>query len=328
MATLRSLSNLNGSARGAAALGILLERSSMLRFMEAENAFERDATSFDYLPVDGTGNLQTRAVGGAFTATAKTPPSRVTGALAIYGDAITIDRTHQADAAAGLRDLDTWIEREAARRVRQTGGALDTAIMTGAGTGTTMKGLSVVINGTDIPGFTGQTGLVNATTFTGAGTSFDMSATGVATAAIQDAFIEGLVKVMIDVPDASAIVCNRTLAGRISTVARRAHILGEGRDLFGRPVATFNGVPIVVVSDTAITNAEPDSAGSPANITTSLYVVRPGEGSLSLVTNEGLYYREWEHMESKESSKEEYEIRLAWKVADPDAIRRVRNIKV
>jgi hypothetical protein len=292
--------------------------------MEQANAFEQDATNFDALPVQGTANLQTRAVGGAFTATAKVPPSRQSGVLAIYGDAITIDRTHVADAAAGLRDIDKWIEKEAARRVRETAGSLDTALFTDPGTGNTIKGLSKILDGaTDIPGFTGVKGVVNAKSWKGSGNNLDLT-----DAANYGYFIEGLIKDTAQVDGAAQYWVNRSLYARMYTIARKEAILGESRDLFGRPVSTFNGIPFFVYDDTAIPLNEPDDAGTPANVTTSLYIVAPAEMGFSLVTNEGLYYREWEHMESKESSKEEFEIRLAWKIEYDKAIRRVRNLKV
>lgn len=327
MATLRTLSNLNGSARGQAALGILLDRALLLRFLEQQSGFELDATTFDSFPIDGSGTLQTRAIGGAFNATDKAPPARVGGQLAIYGDKINIDISHRADARQGLRDMDVWIEREASRRVRDLAAKLDAAVMNDPGTGTTMKGLSKILDGaTDIPGFAGKKGVIDARSFGGSGNSFDLTAA--ATAAQHDAFIEGLEKALIEVPDCKGIVVNRTLAARITTVARRAHMLGESRDLFGRPVPSFNGVPIYSVSDTAIPVNEPSNGGTPTTDTTSLYLLNPGEGRLSVVTNEGLYYQEWDHLEAKESSQEMFELRMAWKVEDPDAVRRVRNIKV
>lgn len=327
MATLASLSNLNGSDRGAAALATFLERSFVLRFFEQQSAFEQDATAFDYLPVDGTANVQTRAVGGSFTASAKTPPARQNGTLAIYGDAIEIDRTHLADAANGLRDIDTWLTGESRQRVIATASYMDAAVMKDPGTGTTMKGLNVILNGTnDIPGFTGVKGVINAKTVMGGTNSFDFTSTAAATQATQDAFIEGMNKCLVEVPDAAAILLNRTFYGRVNSVARRAHILGESRDLFGRPIPTFNGVPLIAVPDTAILNTEGDDAAG--TNTTSLYIVRPGEGTFSLVTNEGLYYKEFEQQEGKVSSKENYEIRLAWKINDKEAVRRVRNFKI
>jgi hypothetical protein len=327
MATLAALSNLNGSARGQAALAILLLRSKILRQLEQRSAFELDATKFQYQAVTGVGNLQSRAIGGGYTATAKTPPTPQNGQLAIYGDKITIDRTHLADAAAGLRDIDTWLEKEAAARVRDIGGKLDGVLMNDPGTGTTMKGLSKILDGvTDIPGFTGMKGVLDARTFGGSGNFFDLTlATG---AAQHDALIEGVAAALLKVPDATGISMNQALAGRFTTVARRAHMIGESRDLFGNPISTFNNVPINVVSDQAITNAEPDNAGTPANNTTSLYIDRFGEGSTSLVTNEGLYYREWEELENIVSAQEEFEIRMAWKIEDPESILRVRNIKL
>lgn len=328
MARFSALSNLNGSARGADALGVFLEKSMLLRFMEQQNAFRQDATSFQTNPVTGASNLQARAIGGAFTATAKTPSSPVSNTLAIYGDAITIDRTHIADANAGLRNVDVWLKTEALKRVRKTAAGLDTAIMTDDGTSNKMKGLKTLLNGTDdIPGFTGVKGVINAKTWL-TGNSFDLTPTGAATAANQDAFIEGLYKAILEVPGATGLAMNTTLASRVTAVARRAHILGESRDLFGRPVPTFNGVPIYVVPDTAILNNEPDDTGTPLTVTTSLYIMRPSEEEFALVTNEGLYYKEWDHMESKESAKEEFETRLAWSIDSEDAVRRVRNIKV
>lgn len=326
MATLASLSTLNGSARGQAALGILLERALMLRFMEQNSAFELDGTNFDSYPVTGVGSLQTRPIGGAFTPTLKLPGERLPGQLAIYGDKIQIDITHRADAARGLRDLDVWLEREASARVRDIAAKLDKAILDDPGTGTTMKGLGRILDGTALPGFGGPTGVKDARDFGGSGDSFDLTAA--AATGQHDAFIEGLQQALFMVPDVKGIVVNRRMGARISTLARRAHMNGEARDLFGRPITTFNGVPIYTVSDTSVTATEPSNGGTPALNTTSVYLMSPGERKLSLVTNSGLYYQEWDHLETKESSQEMFELRMAWKVEDPESVLRIRNIKL
>lgn len=326
MATLRQLSNLNGSARGQAALGTVLEQALVMRFLEQNSGFELDATSFDYLPVSGTDNLQTRAIGNGFTATAKTPPARQNGTLAIYGDAVTIDRSHLADAAAGLRDIDRWLEREMQKRVRSTAKGLDGALMNGAGTGTTMKGLSKILNGTDdIPGLTGVKGVGDAATFKSTGTHKSLDLTD---AANYPYFIEGLINELMKVDNVAGIVMNHQLYARMYTIARKEAILGESRDLFGRPVATFNGVPMVPVDATSIPNDEPDNTSTPLTVTTSLYIASPAEMGLSVVTNEGLYYKEFDQLEAKVSSQEVYELRMAWKIEDDRVVRRVRNLKV
>ncbi len=46
------------------------------------------------------------------------------------------------------------------------------------------------------------------------------------------------------------------------------------------------------------------------------------------MTNSGLYYQEWDHLETKESSQEMFELRMAWKVEDPESVLRIRNIKL
>lgn len=326
MATLAALSDLNGSSRGQAALGILLERSLVLRFLEQQSAFEEAGTAFDTRPVTGEGMLQTRPIGGAFTPTLKLPSARIAGQLAIYGDKIQIDRTHIDDASRGLASMDVWLEAEARARVRDLAAKLDSAILNDPGTGTTMKGLARILDGTPLPGFGSQTGVLDARTFGGTGNSFDL--TSAATSGQHDAFIEGLQQALVLVPDAAAIVVSRRLGARISTLARRAHMNGEGRDLFGRPVPTFDGVPIYLVSDTAITATEPSNGGSPTLATTSAYILAPGEGKLSLATNSGLYYREWDHLETKETNQEMFEIRMAWKLEDPEAALRIRNIAI
>lgn len=326
MATLAALSNLNGSTRGQAALGILLERSFILRFLEQQSAFEEAGTQFETQPIAGEGTLQTRPIGGAFTPTLKLPGARIAGQLAIYGDKIQIDRTHLDDAARGLSSMDVWLEAEARMRVRDLASKLDSALMDDPGTGTTMRGLARILDGTPLPGFGGVTGVLDARAFGGAGTSFDLTA-GAATAQ-HDAFIEGLQQALVRVPDAAALVVSRRLGARLSTLARRAHMNGEARDLFGRPVQTFDGVPIYVVSDTAITATEPSNSSAPTNDTTSIYVLAPGEGKLSIATNSGLYYREWDHLETKETNQEMFEMRMAWKIEDAESALRIRNIKI
>lgn len=321
---LAQLSQLD-SERGRAALALLLDGDPFLRFLEAHAAWEEDATTFDWRPIDPSQALQTRAIGGEYTPDDATPAALVADSLALHGFSIDIDETHIADANRRLRDLDIWLDKEVSRRVRRWSKLFGNALFVGAGTTTLLKGLSKILDGTtDLPGYAGETGVIDAADFlAGAPDSFDLSnADNWAT------FIEKLIRYRGEVPGAKGMVMGPELFARMYTIAQQKHILGEQRDTFGVPVTTFAGLPMIEAIPGTILATEPDNNDVPVANTTSLYIMRPGEMDLSLVSNSGLHFDDDIDLEKKESRRIKAEIRAKWKIEEKDSIRRFRNIKL
>ncbi len=326
MARLGELSNLQ-SERGRAMLALMLEHSPYLRFLDENSGFEEMATAFIYHVVGGAAVLQRRSLGGEYNADDRTPPNALNGQLAFVGDSIDIDDSHVADDERGLLQLERWIDKELNSSGMLWVEAFEAELFqgTGAGSPRQVTGLKTLLDGvTDIPGIPGYTGVADASDADPAGgTSFDLS-----TPDHYDAFVEYMVEQVETVDDARGIVFNKSLYGRMFTVARNTHILGESRDLFGNPVPTFHGIPFVKVRNETITNDEPDNAGTANTNTTSLYIESPGEGKRSVATNSGLDFDDFEGLDRKESQNVKWEVRGDNTVQKKDVIRRVRNIKL
>jgi hypothetical protein len=327
MAQLSGLSKINSpSGRGNLALGYLLQESPFLAYLESQSAFEEGSTSFRYnVLADIAAAAAARAIGGSWTTSDKTPPSDQTGSLRIHGGSIDIDRSHMADAENGVLNIDKWLEKLGVKQMRSFAQGYEGKLFNSDGSSNSIYGLTTILDGTtDIPGFTGVKGVANAAEYTAA-TDDSMDLTN---STAQGEFIEMMELLLAQVSNPTAIVVNPSLAARISTIARVKHIIGESRDLFGRPISTYAGIPIVKVLATSILNTEEDDNATPLTNTTSLYIMSPGEMRTSLVTNSGLEWNDYGTLEGKESYREKWEIRASWKIEESNSILRVRNLKV
>jgi len=305
---------------------VVLQSSPFLAFLETASGWEEDATVFDWLPVaTALATIDARGIGGSYTPLNAAPGTRLTGQLAMHGGSVDIDISHLADARRGLRDVDAWFAKELQVRLKAFAVGYEKLLFEGTGQNNQIKGLRNIISGSDLPGHTGTTRLANAQEAVG-GTAKSCDLTN---ANNYGKFVEYLYAQIVKVDNPLGLVMNTSLYARMWTIARKEQILGETRDLFGVPVATFNGIPMIRVLDGTITNSEPDDTDTtPKNETTSLYIMSPGERRTSLVTNSGLYWMDYDHVENKESGREKWEIRAAWKIEDPMSVLRVRNIKV
>lgn len=330
MATFASLSRINSpSGRGRQALGLMLQESPFLRFIEGQSGWERQGTTFNFQPEDlSAKTIAARAIGsGAQNAAQNISPTElVAGALSAYNANFDVDASYIADEAQKLSNMDTFLLKELRRRVKQLAVTVESELIKGSGTDGSMKGLKTILDGTTaLPGYAGITRVVNAQEVT-AGTTKSLDLT----VRTNDAkFIEWFGLQLSKVKNPAGIICSPLMAARLDTIARLNYLAGETRDLFGVPVKTFAGVPIVSILDTSITNDEPDDTTPTANtVTTSLYLLAPGEQSLSIGTNSGLEYTDFDLQEAKQSNREKIEIRAAWKIETPESVLRIRNFKV
>lgn len=324
MARLAQLSQLD-TERGRAALALLLETSPLMRFFEQNNAFEEGATDFLWRPVDPSATVQSRALGGEYTPDDATPASRIADSLKFQGDGFDVDESHKADARRGLDNIDRWIDAEFNRRIRDWAEKYEIHMMNADGTSNANNGFADILDGvTDLPGYTGETGVINAASWLAAAPdSFDLGN--------EDnwgTFIEQLTKLIQTVRGVDGILMSPDLYARMSTIAQVKHILGESRDLFGVTVDTFKRQPMIALVDGAITLTEPDDGGPAVNETTSLYIVGAGEQETSIVTNSGFEFDDEYDLELKESERVKWEMRTRIKIEGKKSIRRVRNIKL
>jgi hypothetical protein len=326
--TIEQLSMINSpSGRGRDALGIILEESPFLRWLNQNSGWEEDATDFDWLPepIDEF-SVENRAVGESYTGIDVTPGTRETDSLAIHGGSVDIDITHEADASRGLRDVPAWFTKELRNRMRSFAHGYESLLFNGDGQTNNIRGLINILDGSDLTGYTGIKQLVNAAIAGAPGDkSLDISDTD-----NYSAWLELLMNQLSLVDNPTGILMNKEMYARFWTMARKEQMLGESRDLFGRPVPTFNGVPFVKLYDGTITNYEPDDTTYESAVleTTSIYIASPGEERVSLVSNSGLYWMDYNHVDNKESGREKFEIRAKWKIQKWNSILRIRNIKL
>ncbi len=330
MATLASTSRINSpSGRGRQALGLLLQESPLLQFLEAQSGWELLGTAFNWQPEDTSEKtIAARAIGGGVQNTAQdvSPTSFVAGALSAYNANFDIDVSYLADAAQKLVNMDSFMLKELRRRVRALATTLESELMRGTGLNNTMKGLKTILDGvTSLPGYPGIYRVSDAQEITGGTTkSCDL------TARTNDAaFIEWFGLQLAKVKNPAGIICSPLMAARLDTIGRTQYLSGETRDLFGKPIKTFAGIPIIPLLASSILNNEPDNTPTtPLEVTTSIYILAPGEQSLSVATNSGLEYTDFDIQSDKQSNREKVEVRAAWKIETPESILRIRNFKV
>lgn len=328
MANITPLSRVE-TARAQQMLGWMLEWSRFFAFIERRSAFELQASDFDLYPATGDSTVQTRDVGAGYTRKDEVPPSRVGKELGFHGDAVVIDRSHIEDDARGLRPIGSWVPPRLRTKFRQWLYGMEKLVFQGAGTSSPreMLGLSNLLDGTDVPGFgTGDTFVIDAADFSSdAGDSLDLN-----DATQREDFRKALEQILPNYDD-PGIVCNRQLGSVISGMAQgKTRYNVETNDIFGIIERVF-GFELVRTVDGAIPNDEPDNAGTPADETTSAYIMVPDEGRYSVATNSGLWVKD-ELDEPDEddiaSGKLEWELRAENAVQDDRAIVRIRNLKV
>lgn len=323
---LATLSNLP-TDRARLALALLLQESPFFRFMDVASAFEEDATDFTYRPVASTTTVSTRARGGSFTAADVAPATPQSASQKFMGFSIDVDAADFADAQAGRRNLDQWLDREYRSRFTSFAAGLEAKIFLGdpASDANSPKGLKLILDGTtDVPGLTGYKGVANAKD-AGSGNSLDLTVT-----TYYDAFLEWLSLQIAGVKNPTGIVVAPKLYAKLTTIARAKGYYTNSVGAFGEQVEAVAGIPLIKTLSTSILTNEPDDAGTPATNTTSMYIMAPAEGAYSIVTNSGLFVKDIadEDLESKQSARLITEFRGQNKIEQKDVVLRIRNIKV
>lgn len=132
----------------------------------------------------------------------------------------------------------------------------------------------------------------------------------------------------IDAVDgANAILMSKAMRRRLTVAARTQAVGGNITytiDQFGRQVAMYNDLPILIVDKD---NENNDILGfSEANSTTSIYVVAFGDGQVQGLENGGMSVRDMGELETKPSLRTRIEWYSGFGVFAPRSAARLKNI--
>lgn len=314
----------NTSQRGQVFIQRILEESALLRSL---NNFALGATEGQYRPSAGGQTLAARPKAGEYTPGDLSPTARQSAELKIHGFELDFDETYEKDSELGIgTDVSMWADTELGQRAADVADEIDDIIIAGPGTGNTIKGLSVLLDGsTNVPGL-GSTLTLDATTVTGvSGDSLDLKTNG----DHYDKFLAMFTKVRKDVPNADGLILNYSTWAKLVEIAESKRQLQVQDDELGFPVFRVGGLQLIPVSDSVITLTEPDNAGTPVNETTSVYMFRNAEAGYKVKSNSGLAFWDLgELLEDKMSRRMKFEFRGFNEISTKRHIRRIRNIKI
>lgn len=319
MATIAQVSQL-GNTRGQALLGAILIAVPKLRFAQ----FKLDTARYDLYPDrDITGSTSARAINAALGLDTY-KPSSASGDQKAYGFEVGIDDLYKGDlnvtgAPAGLvRQLEGRLKRLAVKVAED----VEADTIRGMGTDNSMIGLAGFIKDAAAAGQVGRFGFTQeeiAGLLTQVGFKLD-------TVENQNLFVEMLMRDIASVPGANAIEMNSSLLARMTTIALRLGAAGETRDSFGKPVTTFNNIPMVPVSNRGIGCDESDGTNTDC---TSLYIVRYEEDNgVSISTNSGFKFDDFEEEEGIPAGKSRLQFFGDLNIQNLKCLRRMSRIRL
>ncbi len=142
----------------------------------------------------------------------------------------------------------------------------------------------------------------------------------------QSAFVELLYKVLAQIPGANAIQCNVNLAARLTTIAKKLGAAGESINSFGTKASTFNGIPIIPVPVTTISQSESDGVNADC---TSLYAIRYQEDTgVAVTTNSGILFADFAESSELPSGIARIEFFGNLAVQSRNSLRRISRIRL
>jgi len=330
MATLASLSKIQSpSGRGMDALAVMLSDPMFAFFEQNGGIWQQGATTNRWTPYTDAITLGARALNGAITADTYSPGTEQSDTLAIHTGGHAADISYIRDSEKGIATFD--FARDEKMKFKKWVAEYKAKLFDSDGSSNTIKGLKKILDGTgNIPGYSTKRlmNAVNPTSVENA-TATAKSLDIITDATKDEALYEVMLQAGTYVENATVQVMNQTLWAKVSVILYRKGIqINSFVNDFGVRYEQFNGLTVMVVPDTVITCTEPDDTSTPVNKTTSIYILSPGEDRLSLITNSGLEWIDFDHQENTEKNLEKWEIRANWRIADPKSILRVRNIKV
>jgi hypothetical protein len=127
-----------------------------------------------------------------------------------------------------------------------------------------------------------------------------------ADSAARQTFFDKIDELLAAVPGADALYMNATIKGKFKGAARREGHWDVTRDDFGRPVDTYNGVPLLDIGtkgDGTLVIPQTETQGTAGNIASSIYAVAYGEGEgdngVTGLTNGGVQVDDLGELETK-----------------------------
>lgn len=306
--------------RGAALLSKILELAPFLQFVE----FRLDASTHLVIKDgDASTGSSARAEGAAAQRDAQVP-SAVARSLALYSREISIDDVRKLDANVGISPagLKLFADRRVMGLASKFAEEIQNHMFVGTDASNEMLGLLELVKDAAAGGQTTKLGLTTA----------ELASMNVQvglqlnTSALQDQFVELLMKELANVPGANAIIVNTNLGPRLSMIAKRLGAAGETVNSFGVKVPAFNNVPIVQVPTSAISQTQSDGTNSDC---TSLLIARFAEDlGVCHNTNSGFYFQDFDEVEAKPNGIARLSMYSNLVVEKTNALRRLSRIRL
>lgn len=307
---------------GVTALAEVMARSKVLQFFDNFNAFELDATAWNFMPNGDAIDVQTRAAGGMYDSKLLTFGAKIDGVQRFTGFSFTIDRSQLADVEHNLQSKD-WYIKEVKAMIRKFGNGYDAVVMKGTGVAPSFLGLEIILDGTtSLPGYPGVTACVDAASEISGAHVIDL----VTNATLFEHFFDRLDDAISEVENPTSLVMNRRMQQKMTHMANNLRVMNETLDKFNQKMMTYGGLPIFILDENAIGFTETDNEGT-ASTCTSIYITAAGEENFSFVTNSGLEYSESD-ADFVHGSTLMGEIRGGIKIQNKKAIRRLMHIKI
>lgn len=308
--------------RGQRFIQAVIDHSILLQVLMN---FIMRATEHQYRPAAGGQTLEDRAVNANYSGEDLTPANLIAGMLAICGFTLDYDLTYADDDRLGIGiDQDTWYQQELDERAYETAKQIEQRIINGSGAANQILGLLGILDGsTNIPGL-GVTGVIDSTTGSGlAGDSFDLT-----DSANWPLFLRLFERWQAELGMNLVVLCNRTTAGLLSSIARSQNDRDTQITEFGTSVKTIDGIPIVRLEDEAMPKTEPDNALTPVNETTSIILASNAVGGWNIGTNSGLGFWDVGELQNDMAERIKVEMRAKNEIKTKRSVRRIRNFKV
>ena len=308
-------------SRGAALLSKILELAPFLQFAE----FRLDASTHLIIKdTDVSTSTSARAEGAAAIRDAQSPIATARN-LALYSREISVDDVRKLDANVGISPagLKLFADRRVMGLAAKFAAEIQNHFFVGTDATNEMLGLLELVKDAASGGQTSKLGLTTAEL---ASMNVQVTVGQLSTSAVQDAFVELLMKELANIPGANAIVCNVNLAARLTMIAKRLGAAGETTNSFGTKVAAFNNVPIVAVPTSAISQTQSDGSNSDC---TSLLIARFAEDlGVCHNTNSGFFFQDFDEVEAKPNGVARLSMYTNLVVEKTDALRRLSRIRL
>ena len=256
------------SGRAQQFLAKMMAQALILQYAE----FKLDPSTFlNFKDTDTFTSSAARAEGSAVQKDAQVPVTAQLS-LALYGREISIDDVRKLDQNVGMAPagLKLFADRRLGGLCVKLAEEIQSDIINGTAAANKMLGLSTFVVDAAAGGQTTRLGFTVAEL---AAMNYNVSLQ-LNNDDNKKEFVEVLMKKILEVPNANTIICNASIATRLTTIAKQFGAAGENVNSFGTWAPTFNKLPIVALPDAAIPQTESDGENADCS---SIYVVRFAE---------------------------------------------------